>query len=863
MAMASLLGSRGGPRQPRPEFLSEAGSLPSRAATALPRSPGSASGLGRSRSAASAGAGSSSPARSAPWAGVLEAEENEARLQELRRGRPSPSSQAAARLFGATLGGAPNSTPAPTSLSLFEASGTYGATASCGGARSSTAAAAFGGGGEGDEVCLEDLGRSLADVERLLQEVTKGRSKVENAVDPAEEEEERRRLREEEKKRILQARQAARDPSANMAARLELAREAVDGPKVPMRPMEFNSLAKGRELIPLVDVKRIQGECMSLEHGTTAASLLEFALMKERFARLCAPRLGSTSHSGLSTLGMGSTRLQSSRSAPGLGLSPTQERVLAARARGKAEHFDKSLKRLYTMRSETPHEALLRFEAMAHRMALASNARSAAEEDRSLWNASMISNVSQVATTSEHIRGRVDGLVAKEQNSAAASFSRSSGRRFFLATCLSLDGCDIATGIAQQVHCLAPKREDGKDDDLIELLTKHSKEPSAVGMGPKKSAGGKAPKKKTRFELVLEKKAFAKRIRDLRRKVIGIVRFLVIFFSQRKKRMSAVCIAEFMKQLINADRMKFSIRLMVNKIKLLTRVCKKHAQKKMRRILEMQQVKHLKAYFQVYALEMMELKAISGSESKEVITQALNWKRMRIPEKESLDVLRRFYQAALMRKMRARRSFAATIEQVTEEHKEFKQFHGIEDRTRRQGIRHIQRKASKSIPFWRLSEDTVLDLITFSASVLRGVEPFCHHPALLISSPPALGASSEVTHRGETLKLSAAIRGRISCGELKQGFLSSLMLPRHTTVRHDKLQPQAQAPAQVRRRTVEECKAMQAKATAEWNKAAGCAKNLEELLECFTPRLCLPSERDAVDDDCEVQDEDSSEVDDD
>mmetsp|Transcript_53905 Transcript_53905/g.136645 ORF Transcript_53905/g.136645 Transcript_53905/m.136645 type:complete len:234 (-) Transcript_53905:144-845(-) len=232
--------------------------------------------------------------------------------------------------------------------------------------------------------------------------------------------------------------------------------------------------------------------------------------------------------------------------------------------------------------------------------------------------------------------------------------------------------------------------------------------------------------------------------------------------------------------------------------------------------------------------------------------------RMRIPEKESLDVLQRFYQAALMRKMRARRSFVATVEQVMEEHKEFKQFHGIEDRTRCQAIRHIERKESISPPFWRLSEDTVLDLITFSASFLRGVEPFCHHPALLISSP---SASSEVTHRGETLKLSAAIRGRIKCGELKQGFLSSLMLTRHSSVRHDELQ--AQAHAQIRRRSVEECKAMQAKATAEWNKVAGCAKNLEELLDCFTPRLCLPSERDAVDDDCEVQDEDSSEVDDD
>lgn len=634
-------------------------------------------------------------------------------------------------------------------------------------------------------------------IDRLL-DLARGReAHGQEAANATAEEEERRRQRREERAKLLEDRQAARDPQRTVAMRLSDAREAMregdvleGAPHVPMMVVDFQSL-RGREKVPLVDVRKIRSSCQQLDERPTVASLLELQLMKERFTSVSAPRrggqrsqdnssgMGSRRPATASTPALSSALLQSTVvTAGGASLSRTQEKVLLARSRKQAQMLSIALQKTYSMRGEAPEAATLRIQALA----AATMAHKAA--------------VMQAVQVSPN----VNSDAPRDSTAVSAAFSEESiralSRSSVRGSLMKAGPCRGSIGLAKE---MPPTRSGG--------AAPHAARGSVI------TASGRM---KGRFAAMLQQKQQKEKARRRLRVLRAVVRWLCEYLKIHRLNRCCDVAKSFLVQLGESERFKFSIQQLRMKLKKVMIACRAYSITRQQRLFRMSSTweevedKHLSAYSDSLSKKFVEENGLSAKDATYAST-SFDWKRFRIPSRERVAVLSRYYTTQLLKHVRDTHKLVKAFQkQVCEE----QDLVGFANDGRRPSLTKATRDTPK---FWQISEETVLDLIATSAHALRGMEPFRHHPAVAGASiVPTNLAPKSMQHNNSYAGLSLKLEhwsGSTGLAQQKEG-----------------------APADLHSRPSSSTSACaDAGPAAAWRRA----RNVEDLLARFTPRICI------------------------
>lgn len=572
----------------------------------------------------------------------------------------------------------------------------------------------------------------------------------------AEELEERRCQREAERRRMLLRQQAARDPRKTIKAKLNIARESAEegevpqgAPDIPMMAVDFQT-SRGLEKVSLVDVRNIRASCQQVDQRPNVSMLLELQKSRERYDAITrnrkqdSMRLNTPMALCCSAPSLGSASFQHTASVGGPP-GRTQERVLQVRARKNNQKFNLTLQKMHALRGDAPEGAMERIEALAGRVMQVEDDElssvQATPTSADLGSARFRMTPKGSTPKAAFAKGRIGALLSEESVSA---LRRSMVRGSFLAGCSTHDGSGLARELAEVVSEHRGAAHPGCIDTMFPPTPKSS--PSGCANAPP-SPG----KPKSRFQLMIAKRQAREKALRQWRLLRGVVNVLLWYLLMQRYSRSIERVKAFLRQLGEADRIKFGMHQLTIKLRMINRCCRTYVQKRRKRLAIMNQTwqevedRHLGECFQVMAKQLLE----DFAPQEGSVISASDWTKFRIPAGERSAVLERFYISQLLKRINTERFYtrsspveamdgfsirSSPVQSATDGSEKDADEMVMEPTIRRKTIMVepalLSLQTSEEQAFWMIGEETVLDLIALSAQALSGCEPFRIHPAL-------------------------------------------------------------------------------------------------------------------------------------
>merc|ERR1719277_569478 len=156
------------------------------------------------------------------------------------------------------------------------------------------------------------------------------------------------------------------------------------------------------------------------------------------------------------------------------------------------------------------------------------------------------------------------------------------------------------------------------------------------------SAPPSPSKPNSRFQVMLAKRQLREKALRLWRLLRGVVNVLLFFLLRRRCISSVELVKLFLRQLGEADRIKYSMHRLTRKLRMINSCCRTYVKRRRKRLANMNQTwqevedRHLSDHFQSLAIQLTEETDTKRSEVGKdgLMLLALDWKRFRIPQRE-------------------------------------------------------------------------------------------------------------------------------------------------------------------------------------------------------------------------------------
>jgi len=543
-------------------------------------------------------------------------------------------------------------------------------------------------------------------VDTLLESIT--RRGKERPVTPRERKERLRReaeaRREAEMRAARKAEAEARDPHRKVAARLDNTRRF--GPEeghekhVPMMKVSFGG-HNGVEQVELVDVRLLRARMQQINESAHVDSLLELQRHREKQGALTAAAKSTLKSSSSAPAAVGNVSDGALRRIS-RDKQVMEKRGTGARLQKETVYLSTMLRRLKAMRSKPPEATLRTLEATLDR-----------------------------------------NLEAK--------------RRHVLAPFLG--GSEHISELRETIN------GERRDSEASNSFSSLKLSPTAD------SEGGKSPGKATSkmmMKRAKENRATRKRVqrRWLLARFAGSVFFL--YRLMLRKRHASKIVVAFLRQLGEWSRLQHTMQGIIRNLKILQRSCRAFLATKRSRCEMMSkdwqriEDQHLAVTMQMFAQQALQdqIKELAvaktgagGQQNKVAMKRAMarvesspmiklkqqavdniDWRQFRVPRKERMEMIAKYYMVRMRKRVNGTKNLLSVVQNVVRSQRELVHFLQQFGAGEQQAAELSELTIGYQLPlpqreFWRLSEDTILDLIALSVQPLRQTTPFQDHPA--------------------------------------------------------------------------------------------------------------------------------------